>query len=63
MAEEKAGYFQTEIHWVGARQGKLEAKELPPVPVDAPPEYKGEGKGWTPEHLLVAFVRRGACEP
>lgn len=59
MAEEKAGYFQTEIHWLSARQGRLEAKELPPIPVDAPAEFKGQGKGWTPEHLMVASVN--AC--
>ncbi len=59
MAEEKAGYFATDIHWVSARQGRLEAKDLPAILVDAPPEYKGQGKGWTPEHLLVASVN--AC--
>jgi peroxiredoxin-like protein len=56
MSEEKGTFFETEIRWVSAREGRLEAKGLPPIPVDAPAEYKGQGKGWTPEHLLVASV-------
>lgn len=56
MPEQRATFFETEVHWVRAREGRLEARELPPIPVDAPAEYKGQGKGWTPEHLLVASV-------
>ncbi|HEU4341503.1 MAG TPA: OsmC family protein [Candidatus Binatia bacterium] len=56
MSEEKGTFFETEIRWVSAREGRLEAKGLPPISVDAPPEFKGRGQGWSPEHLLVGSV-------
>ena len=56
MAEQNESYFETEIQWVSERKGRLQAKGLPSIAVDAPPEFKGKGQGWSPEHLLVGSV-------
>jgi peroxiredoxin-like protein len=49
-------YYTTEIEWLGERRGNLGALDLPEFVVDAPPEFKGQGGSWTPEHLFVASV-------
>lgn len=48
--------YQTRLRWTGARQGRIDAPELPAVPVSAPPEFNGEAGLWSPEHLLVSAV-------
>lgn len=51
------GYqYKTEVEWTGERHGDLRAPVLPELKVDAPPEFKGHGDAWTPEHLFVASV-------
>lgn len=52
-------FFETEIEWEKGRQGRLKAAQMPPIIVDAPPEFKGHEGVWTPEHLLVASLN--AC--
>ena len=48
--------YETRLRWTGARQGRIDAPELPAVPVSAPPEFNGEAGLWSPEHLLVSAV-------
>src|ERR1700675_3636944 len=49
-------FYSTEVEWTGERGGDLRAPVLPNLQVDAPPEFKGHGGVWTPEHLFVASV-------
>jgi len=49
-------FYETRLRWTGARQGRIDAPELPAVPVSAPPEFNGEAGLWSPEHLLVSAV-------
>lgn len=49
-------FYKTRLRWTGARQGRIDAPELPAVPVGAPPEFNGEAGLWSPEHLLVSAV-------
>ena len=49
-------FYETRLRWTGARQGRIDAPELPAVPVSAPPEFSGEAGLWSPEHLLVSAV-------
>lgn len=49
-------FYTTEVEWTGERHGDLRAPVLPNLKVDAPPEFKGHGGVWTPEHLFVASV-------
>ena len=49
-------FYTTEVKWTGERHGDLRAPVLPSLQIDAPPEFKGHGGVWTPEHLFVASV-------
>lgn len=49
-------FYETRLRWTGARQGRIDAAELPAVPVSAPPEFDGEAGLWSPEQLLVSAV-------
>ena len=49
-------FYETEVRWTGARRGVLVAEGLPRIDVSAPPEFHGEDRTWTPEHLFVAAV-------
>lgn len=49
-------FYETRLRWTGARHGRIDAPELPAVPVSAPPEFNGEAGLWSPEHLLVSAV-------
>ena len=46
--------YQLSLEWTGQRTGELTAEGLMPLQVAPPPEFKGPGGKWTPEHLLVA---------
>jgi peroxiredoxin-like protein len=46
--------YQLNLEWTGQRTGELTAEGLTPLQVAPPPEFKGPGGQWTPEHLLVA---------
>ncbi len=51
--------YQVSAKWMGGRGGVLWSDATPgraPVEFSAPPEFKGEGGRWTPEHLLAAAV-------
>ena len=59
MNEARAYYYENEVEWHSERRGTLSGMGLPSFVVGAPPEFKGHGGTWTPEHLLVASVN--AC--
>jgi peroxiredoxin-like protein len=49
--------YQVSAKWMGGRGGVLRSEATAaPVDFSAPPEFKGEGGRWTPEHLLAAAV-------
>lgn len=53
-------YYDTEIGWLGGRMGYLRSSaDLPILEVASPPEFQGQPKTWTPEHLFVAALN--AC--
>ena len=49
-------FYSTSIEWTGARHGQLSADSLPTLCIDAPPEFKGTERAWTPEHLFVSAI-------
>jgi len=50
----KRFHFTARVSWVGGREGMLQAPGLPTIAVSAPPEFRGRGDTWTPEHLCVS---------
>ncbi len=52
--------YRASARWTNDRSGmvKAEAVELPLL-FSSPPEFKGEARQWTPEHLFVSAV--AAC--
>jgi len=51
--------YRTSIQWLGGRVGVLASKEKTPLRVSSPPEFKGDGRLWSPEDLLVGALN--AC--
>ncbi|HEX5605540.1 MAG TPA: OsmC family protein [Candidatus Binatia bacterium] len=49
-------FYQTEIEWTGEKDMKLSSGNLPTITAGAPPEFKGRGENWSPEHLFVASL-------
>jgi peroxiredoxin-like protein len=49
-------YYETRVEWAGEKRGRLGAPGLPDVAVATPPEFRGHGGVWSPEHLFVAAV-------
>lgn len=49
-------FYSTAVEWTGARHGQLTTEALPPLQVDAPPEFKGKEGAWTPEHLFIGAI-------
>ena len=56
MAELQTYFYDTEVAWRGEKNLKLVGAGLPPIDAGAPPEFKGRGDVWSPEHLLVASL-------
>jgi organic hydroperoxide reductase OsmC/OhrA len=56
MSMQNVYFYETEVEWKGEKEGHLQGADLPPLVVDAPPEFKGHEGKWTPEHLFVASV-------
>jgi peroxiredoxin-like protein len=49
--------YPVSLRWTTSRQGKLQSPDgLPVLTVGAPPEFGGEPRMWSPEHLFVASV-------
>lgn len=48
--------FPVSVVFEGERLATVAAPDLDPITVAVPPEFKGPGGRWSPEHLLVAGV-------
>ena len=49
--------FHTLVHWIGNKKGILKADDVAGnIYVSTPPQFGGEGKDWSPEHLLLGAV-------
>ncbi len=51
--------YDCNVVWQDDRRGFVSAKNLVPISMSAPPEFKGHAGFWTPEHFFVASVN--AC--
>jgi peroxiredoxin-like protein len=49
-------FFQVDVEWKGKHGGELRSDSFPKLDVTAPPEFQGQERTWTPEHLFVAAV-------
>jgi peroxiredoxin-like protein len=56
MSAQPPYLYDTEVEWTGCRRGDLRSQNLPSLQVAPPPEFKGPGGFWTPEHLYVGSV-------
>jgi peroxiredoxin-like protein len=53
----KQFYFEVQLHWRADTNGILSAKDAEGnIHIATPPKFGGEGKPWTPEHLLLSAV-------
>ncbi len=53
----KQFFFEVQLNWQEKMKGILTAKDVDdPVQVGMPPEFGGEGKQWTPEHLFLSSI-------
>jgi organic hydroperoxide reductase OsmC/OhrA len=52
----KAFRFSTELEWLSGRAALLRGDGKPELRVAPPPEFRGEAKVWSPEHLFIASV-------
>lgn len=59
MKNESSFLYRTEVTWLFGRNGRLHTANLPAFCVSAPPEFQGDSRLWTPEHLYIASVN--AC--
>jgi organic hydroperoxide reductase OsmC/OhrA len=46
--------FPVSVHWQGQQLTRVTAPDLEEIEVAVPPEFRGPGGHWSPEHLLVA---------
>ena len=50
-------FFEVKLNWLADTRGVLTAKDAEgSVHVATPPEFGGEGKPWTPEHLFLSSI-------
>src|SRR5215471_11693742 len=52
----KSYRYKARTAWIGERRGAISAPGRPDIPVGSPPEFKGDGKSWAPEELLLGSV-------
>ena len=48
--------YHTHLTWETSHKGVAGVEGFPEMHIDCPREFGGDGKDWTPEHLLVASV-------
>lgn len=49
--------FEVKLNWLAKKAGVLFSKEaMGSIHVATPPQFGGEGKPWTPEHLFLSSV-------
>ena len=54
---DKQFVFEVQLNWLADTRGILSAKDANGiVHVATPPEFGGEGKPWTPEHLFLSSI-------
>ena len=54
---EKQFFFEVQLNWLADTRGILSAKDANgTIHVATPPEFGGEGKPWTPEHLFLSSI-------
>lgn len=54
---DKQFFFEVLLNWLEATKGILSAKDADgALYVAMPPEFGGEGKPWTPEHLFLSSI-------
>lgn len=54
---DKQFFFEVQLNWLADTRGILSAKDANgTVHVATPPEFGGEGKPWTPEHLFLSSI-------
>lgn len=54
---EKQFFFEVQLNWLADSRGILSAKDAEgTVHVATPPEFGGQGKPWTPEHLFLSSI-------
>jgi organic hydroperoxide reductase OsmC/OhrA len=52
----KSYRYKARTSWTGERRGAMSAAGRPDIPVGSPPEFRGDGKSWAPEELLLGSV-------
>src|ERR1043166_7185443 len=52
----KSYRYKARTSWTGERRGVMLAAGRPDIPVGSPPEFRGDGKSWAPEELLLGSV-------
>ncbi|MFH1016919.1 MAG: OsmC family protein [Pseudomonadota bacterium] len=48
--------YSLTVSWRGGRSGRVQAGPRPEISGGPPPEFDGNEKDWSPEHLLLAAV-------
>ncbi|MBS1607446.1 MAG: OsmC family protein [Bacteroidetes bacterium] len=55
--KDKQFFFEVQLNWLEGRRGVLSAKNAAgTIHVATPPEFGGEGKPWSPEHLFLSAI-------
>ncbi|MES1217804.1 MAG: OsmC family protein [Bacteroidota bacterium] len=54
---DKQFFFEVQLNWLEGKRGILSAKDATgTIHVATPPEFGGEGRPWTPEHLFLSSI-------
>lgn len=54
---DKQFFFEVQLNWLADTRGILSAKDASgTIHVAMPPEFGGEGRPWTPEHLFLSSI-------
>jgi len=53
----KQFFFEVQLNWLEGKKGILSAKDATgTIHVATPPEFGGEGRPWSPEHLFLSAI-------
>src|ERR1700751_4798520 len=52
----KSYRYKARTSWTGERRGAMSPAGRPDIPVGSPPDFRGDGKSWAPEELLLGSV-------
>ena len=56
MSQSLPYHYSASLTWGGAGAGHAAAGARPPVSVGPPPEFGGDDRSWSPEHLLLSAL-------